>query len=123
MARRARTSRRDQPSSSAHISSSYIRRGLAYFDPLQEEELVRIERHVDWILENVGFAFRDDPEAHRRWREAGIKLTGDDFDIVKADAKWVRELCAKAPSEFTQLARNRDRNVIIGGRNQVFAPV
>ena len=36
--------------------------------------------------------------------------------------RHVRALCATAPSEFTQLARNRDRSVRIGGRNVVLAP-
>ena len=35
----------------------------------------------------------------------------------------IRELCRTAPSEFTQLARNPERSVRIGGTNQVFAPV
>ena len=34
-----------------------------------------------------------------------------------------RKLCATAPSQYTQIARNRDRNVEIGGRNLVLAPV
>ncbi|MGI9462320.1 MAG: trimethylamine methyltransferase family protein, partial [Aestuariivirgaceae bacterium] len=33
------------------------------------------------------------------------------------------ELCRTAPSQFTQLARNQERTVHIGGGNQVFAPV
>jgi len=44
-------------------------------------------------------------------------------DKVFADANWVREQCAKAPREFTQLARNPERSVTIGGNNQVFAPI
>ena len=43
--------------------------------------------------------------------------------MIKADAQWVRELCAKAPRQFTQLARNPERSVVIGGTNQVFAPI
>ena len=98
----------------------YIKRRMPFFDPLDEEQLVAIEHHVDWILENVGLAFRGDPEAIRIWQEAGVKMVGDK---VFADAKWVREQCAKAPSEFTQIARNPERSVVIGGTNQVFAPI
>jgi len=39
------------------------------------------------------------------------------------DARAVRELCARAPSEFVQHARNPARSVRIGGPNAVFAPV
>jgi len=72
------------------------------------------------MLENVGIAFRDDPESIRIWKDAGVKMDGDK---VFADAKWVRAQCAKAPSQFTQLARNPQRSVVIGGNNQVFAPI
>jgi len=56
----------------------------------------------------------------RIWQAAGVKMVGDK---VFADAKWVREKCAQAPRQFTQLARNPARSVTIGGRNQVFAPI
>ena len=75
---------------------------------------------MDWILENVGIAFRDDPEAIALWTKSGAEVDGD---IVRAPADWIRALCAKAPSEFTQIARNQDRSVKIGGKNQVFAPI
>jgi trimethylamine--corrinoid protein Co-methyltransferase len=35
----------------------------------------------------------------------------------------VRKLCATAPRQFTQVARNPDRSVSIGGASQIFAPV
>ncbi len=120
MPRRSRRANLKAEPRTAAISAPYIKRQLAYFDPLDEEQLVAIEAQVDWLLENIGFAFRDDPEATRIWKEAGVKMEGDK---VFADAQWVREQCAKAPSEFTQLARNPERSVVIGGRNQVFAPI
>jgi len=98
----------------------YIKRKLAFYDLLGEEQLEQLDTQVDWLLENIGFAFRDDPESLRIWKEAGVKMDGDK---VFADAVWVREQCAKAPSEFTQLGRNPERTVTIGGNNQVFAPI
>lgn len=106
--------------SAAGKAPAYILRKLPFFDPLDEEQLEKIEHQVDWMLENIGFAFRDDPAAIRIWKEAGVKMDGDK---VFADAVWVREQCAKAPGEFTQLARNPARSVAIGGNNQVFAPI
>ncbi len=120
MARRARASRNRSETQIAAPASPYIKRVLPHFDVLDEEQIVRLERQVDWIFEEVGIAFRDDPEALRIWKEAGARVEGD---IVRADASWIRALCAKAPREFTQLARNPDRSVVIGGQNQVFAPV
>jgi trimethylamine--corrinoid protein Co-methyltransferase len=104
-------------------ASPYIKRHIPFFDVLDEDQLVKLEAQVDWILENVGIAFRDDPVALKVWQDAGITPTGEYGDVIKADASWIRSLCAKAPKEFTQLARNRERSVTIGGNNQVFAPI
>jgi len=123
MTRGTRKGRRRRGTSSAAPTTkapAYIKRQLSFFDPLNEEQLVKIDEQVDWMLENIGFAFRDDPESLRIWREAGVKIEGDK---IFADAVWVREQCAKAPGEFTQLARNPERSVTIGGNNQVFAPI
>ena len=123
MARRARTARRSDITAPVAPASPHIRRRLPWFDVLDEEQLVRLEGQVDWLLENVGIAFRDDPEALDVWRKAGVTPGGEHGDLIKADAQWIRALCAKAPREFTQHARNPDRSVVIGGSNQVFAPI
>lgn len=123
MARRARTARRSDMTAPVAPASPYIRRSLPVFDVLSEDQLTRLEGQVDWLLENVGIAFRDDPAALDVWRRAGVVPGGAHGDLIKADAQWVRSLCAKAPREFTQHARNPERSVVIGGNNQVFAPI
>ncbi|MEM6664255.1 MAG: trimethylamine methyltransferase family protein [Pseudomonadota bacterium] len=123
MARRARASRSREVAASAVLPSPHVQRSLPFFDVLDDEKLVKVDAQVDWMLENVGFAFRDDPEALRIWREAGVGPTGEHGDLIKADAQWIRSLCTRAPSEFTQIARNPERSVKIGGCNQVFAPI
>jgi trimethylamine--corrinoid protein Co-methyltransferase len=123
MARRARTARRSDTTAPVAPASPYIRRSLPVFDVLSEDQLTRLEGQVDWLLENVGIAFRDDPAALDVWRRAGVVPGGEHGDLIKADAQWVRSLCAKAPREFTQHARNPERSVVIGGNNQVFAPI
>lgn len=120
MARRARQSRSRSSEAGSVPAFPYIQRHLAYFDPLNEEDLARLEAQVDWIFEDVGIAFRDDPEALALWQKEGARIDGD---IVRADASWIRSLCSKAPKSFTQVARNPERSVVIGGGNQVFAPV
>jgi trimethylamine--corrinoid protein Co-methyltransferase len=120
MARRTRTSRQQKADPSEALSSPFIRRTLPFFDVLDEEKIVRLETQVDWIIQEAGIAFRDDPEALRIWKEAGAKIEGD---IVRAPADWIRSLCAKAPGQFTQLARNPSRSVVFGGSNQIFAPI
>ena len=123
MARRARKARGTNDAVSSAVASPFIQRKLPFFDPMDEAQLEKIEAQVDWMFENVGFAFRDDPEALRIWEQAkgdGIKLVGDK---VFADAQWVRGQVAMAPSQFTQVGRNPERTVTIGGTNQVFAPI
>ncbi len=120
MARRSRSERSNTANLASCTTSPFIARKLPFFDPLDEEQITKLEAQVDWILENVGIAFRDDPEAIALWTKSGA---GVDGDIVRAPADWIRALCAKAPSEFTQIARNPDRSVKIGGKNQVFAPI
>ncbi|WP_419739270.1 trimethylamine methyltransferase family protein [Ruegeria sp.] len=120
MARRARQSRSRGSEAGSVPASPYIQRKLPFFDPLNEEDLARLEAQVDWIFQDVGIAFRDDPEALELWRREGARVEGD---VVRADAQWIRSLCANAPKSFTQVARNPDRSVVIGDGNQVFAPV
>ena len=120
MARRARASRNRDIASSGVPASPYICRTIPFFDVLDDTQIEKLEAQVDWILQDVGIAFRDDPEALELWRAEGATIDGD---IVRAPADWIRSLCAKAPTEFTQLARNPERSVVIGGRSQVFAPI
>ena len=121
MARRARRERDNDRDIAP--PSPYVRRNFATFDPLDPETLDRLDQQIDWILEDVGIAFRDDPVALEIWQRAagaGVRLEGD---VVRAPADWVRSQCRLAPTEFVQHARNPDRSVTIGGKNQVFAPI
>ena len=120
MARRSRSERSRNALSLSCVTSPFIARQLPFFDPLDEEQIIKLEAQVNWIIEDVGVAFRDDPEAIDLWTSVGAKVDGD---IVRAGADWIRTLCAKAPSEFTQISRNPGRSVKIGGNNQVFAPI
>ena len=97
----------------------YVKRRIPFFPFADEEALVKLEDQADWLIQEVGLEFRDDEAALRIWREAGADVKGT---RVKAPRGMIRELCATAPSEFTQLARNSERSVRIGGTNQVFAP-
>lgn len=120
MARRARSGRNTRSQAALAPVAAFINRKLPHFDPLDEETIVKLEGQVDWIIQDVGIAFRDDPQALDLLRDAGAKIEGD---IVRAPADWIRALCAKAPREFKQLARNPERSVVLGGDNQVFAPI
>ncbi len=112
--------RRAERSAVSFETAKYIQRNIPNFEILTEEALEIIERNADTVLEEIGVNFPDNPEALALWRAAGAIVTGDRVRIPRGLA---RELCKTAPSEFTQHARNPDRNVVIGGRNLVLAPV
>ena len=114
--RQARQAKR----SAQFAAPAYITRKIGYYDFLDEDALAAIEAQADWLISEKGIAFRDDPAALTLWREAGADIDGD---IVRAPAELVRQLISTAPSEFTQIARNPDRSVRIGGDNVVFAPI
>jgi len=120
MARRGASARHKSAKTNAAPASPHIRRVLPYFDVLDDEALSRLDAQIDWLIENKGVAFRDDPASVALWKKEGARVEGD---IIRAPADWIRSLCRKAPSSFRQLARNPERSVIIGGQHQVFAPI
>ncbi len=95
-------------------------RTVPTFDLLPEDTLEIIEANAETILQEIGIAFVENPAALDRWREAGADVDGDRVRIPRGLA---RQLCATAPSRFTQLARNPLKSVEIGGNSLVFAPV
>ncbi len=98
----------------------YIERNIPNLEILNEEALQIIEANAETVLEEIGVNFVDNPAALERWREAGADVQGERVRFPKGLA---RALCATAPSMFTQHARNSERNVVIGGKNLVLAPV
>ena len=118
MAKRARRRRKRITNSDAIEavagSGPYVNRQLPFFDPLDEETLVKLEEQSDWLIQEIGLEFRDDPTALNIWKAAGADVSGT---RVRAPADLIRSICKKAPSEFTQLACDPKHSVKIGGRN------
>jgi trimethylamine--corrinoid protein Co-methyltransferase len=98
---------------------AFIRRQIPPYELLTEDGLALVEQKADQLLAEVGIEIRDDAEALRLFRDAGA--TVDDLTI-RFDPGHVRQLCATAPREFTQHARNPARSVQVGGDNVVLAP-
>ena len=98
---------------------AFIRRNIPTFELLGDEGLDLVERKADQLLAEVGIEIRDDTEALELFRRAGATVHGV---TVRFDPGHVRALCATAPRQFTQLARNPARSVEIGGNNVVLAP-
>ncbi|MDZ4137697.1 MAG: trimethylamine methyltransferase family protein, partial [Erythrobacter sp.] len=101
-------------------SARYISRNIPNFEILNDEALAIIEWNAETVLEEIGVNFIDNPAALELWRAAGADVKGERVHLPRGLA---RKLCATAPSAFTQHARNGARNVEIGGRNLVLAPV
>jgi trimethylamine--corrinoid protein Co-methyltransferase len=122
--RRARSgggaSRRAERTAISFETARYIERNIPNFEILNEEALQIIEANAETVLEEIGVNFVENPDALRRWREAGADVKGERVHIPRGLA---RKLVSTAPKTFTQHARNPERNVEIGGRNLVLAPV
>lgn len=122
--RRARggggSARRAERTAVSLDTAKFIQRNIPNFEILNEEALQIIEWNAETVLEEVGVNFVDSPEALQRWRDAGADVQGERVRIPRGLA---RKLCSTAPKTFTQHARNPERNVEIGGRNLVLAPV
>ncbi|MDX8349049.1 trimethylamine methyltransferase family protein [Cognatiyoonia sp. IB215446] len=101
-------------------TAKYIERNVPNYEVLTDDALAVIEANAETVLAEIGVNFVENPEALARWKEAGAEVEGERVRIPRGLA---RKLCATAPSEFTQHARNPERNVVIGGKNLVLAPV
>ena len=98
----------------------FLTRKLAPFEVLGEEGLALIEHNADTILEEVGVEFRGDAEALRILHDAGADVDGERVRFPRGMCRRIVQ--ATAPRQFTQYARNEERNVEIGGMHTVFAP-
>ena len=101
-------------------SARFIERNIPNLEILSDEALEIIEWNADTVLEEIGVNFVENPAALDLWRAAGAEVQGERVRIPRGLA---RRLCASAPGRFTQHARNPARNVEIGGKSLVLAPV
>src|SRR6202167_1666932 len=115
-----RDAKRAARAARAGASIPYITRKIPYYEVLDEEGLVLMERNADTILEEIGIDFRDDPEALAIWKNAGADVKGERVHFARGMCRTLIQ--RTAPREFTQHARNPARSVLIGGKNSVFAP-
>ncbi len=112
--------RRAERTAVSFESARFISRNIPNFEILNEEALQIIEWNADTVLEEIGVNFIENPMALALWRAAGADVKGERVHIPRGLA---RRLCKTAPGAFTQHARNAERNVEVGGRNLVLAPV
>ena len=87
-------------------AAPFIRRRIPNYEILDEEGLALIEANAETVLEEIGVRFAENPEALKLWREAGADVRGDRVHLPRGLA---RSLCATAPREYVQHARNPER--------------
>jgi trimethylamine--corrinoid protein Co-methyltransferase len=87
---------------------------------LDEAGLETIHRATVRLLKEVGILIIDYPSALDTFAEHGARVKGQ---TVFLDEDILMHFIRQVPNEFTWQARNPDRNLRIGGRNCVFAPM
>lgn len=118
MKRRERRTR-EQAGQTAVAQATQPLHHLPPYELLNAEGMQKIHDASMTILAEVGIDFYD-AEAQAILRLHGVRLVGD---TAFFDPAQVLETIAKAPNQFTQLARNPANNVTIGGHHLCFAPV
>ena len=118
-ARRGREARRAARAQRGIAHAPYITRAIPVTEILTDEGLAIIEHNADTLLQEIGIEFRDHPRALALLKQAGCDIRGA---RVRFPRGLARRICATAPVQYVQYARNAERNVIIGGKNTVFAP-
>src|SRR6476659_4789595 len=105
----------------AHVERvPFLTRALAPFEVLSDEGLATLEENAERILSEVGVEFHDAPDALERFAGGGAVMQSE---RVRFPPGLCRSLVqATAPSQFTQVARNRSNDVVFGGMHTVFAP-
>ncbi len=96
-----------------------LERGLPLTEPMNEDQVLRIDEASMNILENIGVHFRD-TIALRDWKNAGAKVIGE---TVYADRYLIRELIKTIPETFILHARNPMNNLPVGGKFSMFVPM
>ncbi|WP_428671463.1 trimethylamine methyltransferase family protein, partial [Roseibium sp.] len=96
-----------------------LTRKLPLCEPLDEDQIRRLDNASMSILEEVGIVFRD-PIALDDWKKAGARVDGE---RVYLDRGLVRELIRTIPPSFTYHARDHRKNVPLGGNRSIFVPM
>ena len=97
-----------------------LKRVLPLTEPMDPDQIERLDNASMNILENVGVVFRDDI-ALEDWKRAGADIR--DGDRVHLDRGLLRELIASIPETFTYHARNPANNLPFGREHAIFVPM
>ena len=115
-----RAARQAARAASGAETQAYLTRSLAPVSVLDEEGLAIIEENAEIILSEVGIQFNEFPLAIELLTDAGCTVDGEKVFFPKGLARKIVQ--DNAPSEYTQSARNPERNVRIGGNTPSLHP-
>jgi trimethylamine--corrinoid protein Co-methyltransferase len=96
-----------------------LKRKLPLTEPMDAEQVEKIDAASMDILEEVGVVFRDEI-ALEDWRKVGADVRGE---RVHLDRGLVRELIKTIPESFTYLARDPAKSLPIGKDHSIFVPM
>ena len=88
-----------------------LKRNIPLTEPMNEEQIEKMDDASLSILEEVGVEFHD-PIALEQWKEAGANVEGE---RVRFDRGLIRELIASIPESITMHARDPEKSLEIGG--------
>ena len=113
-----RRERRARTAAAVH-KAAQITNDLPIYELLNAEGIARIHQASMRILRELGIDFYD-AESREILKAHGADVRGD---TVFFDEDLIFKYVGMAPQQFSQLARNPENNVVIGGNKITFAPV
>jgi len=121
--RQERRRRREERRRAGKMTPASRMRPITYtlpiYELLNQEGLERLHQASMRILSEFGIDFYDE-EVRTILKDHHVKVQGD---TACFEPGLIEEYIARAPHQFTQLARNPENQVVIGGDQVVFAPV
>ena len=117
--RKGRSSRRLKSQTRSFTMLPALQHSLPLTEPLNRDQIKRIDEASMDILENTGIHFRD-KIALEDWRSIGAKIVGE---TVFLDRFLVKDLIKSIPETFTYHARNPKNNLCFGKNYCMFVPM
>jgi len=114
-----RRERRGEEVAEAVVKMTQPLHKLPVYELVSREGIEKLHQSSMQILTEIGIDFYD-KEALAILKSHGADVRGE---TVFFDPALVEEYVGKAPQQFTQLARNPENNMVIGGNRLCFAPV
>lgn len=135
--RRQRRREARRPAAPAHPGVKPLDLKIPFVEVLSAEGVEKIHQASMRLLKEVGILIVDYPPAAETFKRNGAAVewverehtypNGDTAQVkghlVRLDEEMLLRFVKQAPAAFTQLARNPQNNLAIGGRTTVFAPV